>query len=208
MPIKEDTFNKIQVRLTSAVESVRASLEPYGAWIEQMLSVPLRETLTLEVESNPGDAVAEELLQGLPVVSPTKARNSSWRAPIESWSLPPDLSPRIALSLQRERQPKAQPLPVWELDWQDCPVAFKFRGLSRQVISVKIPTVFPPGEMPMLSHFALTTLVHHAPRGCAQSPAVEARSAGQDRTLSRKCVRQDSATRSVRLGHRCARCDY
>jgi hypothetical protein len=152
MPVNHDIVPQVQIRLTSAVESVRASLEPHTAWIEQMLGVPVNETLTLEVESNPGDAVAEELLQGLPVVSATKARNSSWRALIEAWSLPPTLSPRIALSLQRERQPKAQPVPVWELDWQDCPIAFQFRGLTHQVISIKIPTVFPPGEVPMLSH--------------------------------------------------------
>jgi hypothetical protein len=152
MPIRHDVVPRVQVRLTSAVESVRASLEPYGAWIEEMLGMPLSETLTLEVESNPGDAVAEELLQGLAVVSATKARNSAWRALIEAWSIPPSLSPRIALSLQRERQPRAQPLLVWELDWQDAPIALKFRGLTHQVISIKIPTVFPPGEMPVLSH--------------------------------------------------------
>jgi hypothetical protein len=150
--MKEDAFNKLQIRLTSAVESVRASVEPHTSWIEEMLGVPLSETLTLEVESNPGDAVAEDLLAGLPVVSATKARNSAWRAVIESWSLPPDLSPRISLALQRERQPKAQPEPVWELDWQDAPIAFRFQGLSRKVISVKISTIFPPGEMPMISH--------------------------------------------------------
>ncbi|MGA8621549.1 MAG: AAA family ATPase [Candidatus Sulfotelmatobacter sp.] len=41
---------------------------------------------------------------------------------------------------------------VWEFDWQDCPVAFKLRGLARQVVSVKIPVLFPPGDMPMLAH--------------------------------------------------------
>jgi hypothetical protein len=152
MSINHDVVPQVQVRLTSAVDSVRASLEPHTAWIEQMLGVPVNETLTLQVESNPGDVVAEELLQGLPVVSATKARNSAWRALIEAWSLPANLSPRIGLSLQRERQPKAQPVPVWELDWQDAPVAFQFRGLTHPVISAKIPTVFPPGEMPMLSH--------------------------------------------------------
>ena len=76
----------VQIRLTSSVESVRASLEPYREWIEQTIGVPLSETLTLEVDSNPGDAVAEELLQGLPVASVTKARNSSWRSLIEDCS--------------------------------------------------------------------------------------------------------------------------
>ncbi len=122
-----------QIRLTSSVESVRASLEPYREWIEQTIGVPLRDTLTLEVDCNPGDAVAEELLRGLPVASVTRARNSSWRALIEDWALPPGVSPRISASLQRERRPNAPPFPVWELDWQDCPVAFRMRGLSRHV---------------------------------------------------------------------------
>ena len=141
----------VQIRLTSSVESVRASLEPYVGWIEKMLDVPMSETLTLEVDCNPGDAVAEELLQGLPVASVTKARNNSWRTLIKDWSLPPGVSPRISASLQRERKPNAPPFPVWEIDWQDCPVAFKLRGLARKVISVEIPQLFPPGDIPVFS---------------------------------------------------------
>ena len=79
----------VQIRLTSSVESVRASLEPYREWIEQMIGVPLSETLTLEVDSNPGDAIAEELLEGLLLASATKERNRSWRTLIADWSLPP-----------------------------------------------------------------------------------------------------------------------
>ena len=150
MGTKLNIPHKVQIRLTSSAESILASLEPYSRWIEQTLDAPLSETLTLEVDCNPADAVAEELLHGLPVVSATKARNNNWRRLIEGWALPPGVSPRIALSLQRERKPNAPPLPVWELDWQDCPVAFNLRGLSRQVISVKVPVVFPPGDMPIL----------------------------------------------------------
>jgi hypothetical protein len=69
---------------------------------------------------------------------------------IESWALPSGVSPRIAGSLQRERKPSAAPVPVWELDWQDCPVAFKLRGLARYVVSVKVRLIFPPGDMPVL----------------------------------------------------------
>jgi hypothetical protein len=36
------------------------------------------------------------------------------------------------------------------LDWQDCPVAFRLRGLARPVVSVKIPLVFAPGDMPYM----------------------------------------------------------
>ena len=77
MPIKLNM--PVQIRLTSSVESVRASLEPYVGWIEQTIGVPLGETLTLEVDSNPGDAIAEELLEGLLLPSATKERNRSWR---------------------------------------------------------------------------------------------------------------------------------
>src|ERR1700723_1853458 len=149
MPITPTIPAKLQIRLTSAVETILASLAPYAKWIEQMLDAPLSETLTLEVDCNPADLVAEELLQGLPIVAATKARNSHWRTFIEGWTLPPGFSPRIAASMQRERKSNAAPLPVWEPDWQDCPVAFKMRGLSQHVISVKIPLVFPPGDMPI-----------------------------------------------------------
>jgi hypothetical protein len=149
MPITPNITDPLQIRLTSAVETILASLAPYARWIEQMMDAPLSEALTLEVDCNPADAVAEELLHGLPIVAATKARNNNWRTFIEGWALPPDVSPRIAMSIQRERKPNAAPLPVWEPDWQDCPVAFKMRGLARQVVSVEIPLVFPPGDMPI-----------------------------------------------------------
>jgi hypothetical protein len=97
------------------VETIRLSLEPYAQWIEGMLGVPLAGALTLEADCHPADAVAEQLLQGLPVVAATKSRNNPWRALIESWVLPPAASPRIVTSLQRERKPNAPPFPVWEI---------------------------------------------------------------------------------------------
>jgi ATPase family associated with various cellular activities (AAA) len=140
----------VQLRLTSAEELMRTSLEPYAAWIEQTIGVPVGESLILEADCNPGDLVAEELLQGLPIVSATKARNSNWRALIEDWALPSGVGPRIAVSLQRERKFQSGPFPVWDLDWQDCPVALKLRGLLHRVVSVKVPLVFPPSDSPII----------------------------------------------------------
>jgi hypothetical protein len=136
--------DRVQIRLSSAVELIRASLEPYLPWIEETMGVSLGETLILKVESNPGDVVAEQLLPGLVLVSSTKARNDSWQDLIEEWGLPSGISPGIAVSLQRERKPKTASAPVWEIDWQDCPVAFRFTGLGRPVVSVNVPLVFPP----------------------------------------------------------------
>jgi hypothetical protein len=161
MPTAPNIPDKLQIRLTSSVDSILASLEPYTKWIEQTLGAPLCETLTLEVDCNPGDLVAEELLQGLPIASATKARNNNWRKFIEGWTLPPSVSPRIAVSIQRERRPNAPPFSVFELDWQDCPVAVRLRGLARHVISVKIPLVFPPGDMPLSAPSGQHWLIVH-----------------------------------------------
>ena len=66
MATRQSVLGKVQVRLTSSGESILASLEVYAKWIAQMLDAPLSETLTLEVDCNPADSVAEELLEGLP----------------------------------------------------------------------------------------------------------------------------------------------
>src|SRR5579872_1114174 len=99
MAMKPNIPPKVQIRLSSSVESILASLEPYVRWIEETLRVPLSEALILEVDCNPGDVVAEELLPGLAVVASTKERNNAWRTFIEDWQLPSVRSPRIAVSL-------------------------------------------------------------------------------------------------------------
>jgi hypothetical protein len=144
--------HKLQIRLTSSVELMHASVEAYLHWIEQTLGVPLSQTLTLEVDSNPGDIVAAQFLTGLPPASGLRARKRAWDNLIVDWALPSGVSPQIAISLQRERQPKSAPLTVWDMDWQDCPVAFWFKGLKRPVISVKVPVLFPPADVPIISH--------------------------------------------------------
>jgi len=57
--------------------------------------------------------------------------------------------PAGIIRVNRERKLNAAPSPVWEPDWQDCPVALRMRGLARRVISVEIPLVFPPADMPI-----------------------------------------------------------
>lgn len=146
---------KLQIRLTSSVELLRASLDPYLPWIEQTIGVPFAQTLTLEVNSNPGDMVAAQLLKGLPLASGLRARKRSWDNLIEDWALPSGISPRIVVSRQRERQPKTAPVAVWDLDWRDCPIAFRLTGLERPVVSVKVPVVFPPAETSITDHLGL-----------------------------------------------------
>ena len=155
MTIKPDMPQKVQISLTSSVELLRASLDRYLPWIEQTIGVPFAQTLTLEVNTNPGDMVAEQLLQGLPLASGLRARRRSWGNLIEDWALPANVSPRIAVSRQRERQPRTAPIAVWDLDWQDCPIAFRLRGLERPVVSVKVPVVFPLAEAPITGHLGL-----------------------------------------------------
>jgi ATPase family protein associated with various cellular activities (AAA) len=160
MAIKSNFPDRLQVRLSSSAELIRASLEPYIPWIEEMMGAPLDQTLTLEVDGEPGNAVAERLLPGLPLSARTKSRNRSWHSLIEEWALPGGGSPRIAASLLRERRPKTAPATVWELEWQEIPIALKLRGLPRRVVSVNLPVVFPPSELPILESSRHWLIVH------------------------------------------------
>jgi hypothetical protein len=148
MTTKTDNTLKFQVGLTPSVELIRASLEPYLPWIEQTLGINIDQTLTLELRSNPGDIVAERLLKGLPLNRGLRARKDSWDKFIQNWALPMGMSPRIAVSPERERQAKSAPAAVWDISWQECPVALTLKGLERPVISVKVPVVFPSNELP------------------------------------------------------------
>ena len=160
MAIKSKFPDRLQLRLTSSVELIRASLEPHMTWIEEVMGVPLDQTLTLEVDADPGDAVAERLLRGLSLSAGTKTRNRSWLSLIEEWTLPSGGSPRIAASLLRERRPKTAPATVWNLEWQEIPIALKLRGLPRRVVSVNLPVVFPPSELPILESSRHWLIVH------------------------------------------------
>jgi len=160
MAIKSNFPDRLQIRLTSSVELIRASLEPYLAWVEEMIGVPLDQTLTLEVDADPGDTIAECLLPGLQLSARTKTRNRSWQGLIEEWTLPSGGSPRIAASFQRERRPKTAPATVWDLEWQEIPIALKLRGLPRRVVSLNLPVVFPPSELPILESSRHWLIVH------------------------------------------------
>ena len=122
--------------------------------------MPLDQTLTLEVNADPGDTVAERLLPGLPLSAGTKTRNRSWNSLIEEWSLPSGESPRIAVSFQRERRPKTAPATVWTLEWQEIPIALRLRCLPTRVVSVNLPAVFPPSELPILESSRHWLIVH------------------------------------------------
>jgi hypothetical protein len=76
-----------------------------------MLDAPLRETLTLEVDCNPNDAVSEDLLQGIPIVSATKARNGNRRTLIEEWALPPTPAPESMYPSSVSANPMPLPSP-------------------------------------------------------------------------------------------------
>ena len=119
-----------------------------------------RRASRLEVDGEPGNAVAERLVQGLPLSARTKTRNRSWHSLIEEWTLPSGGSPRIAASLQRERRPKTAPATVWELEWQEIPIALKLGDLPRRVVSVNLPAVFPPSEPLMLGSSQHWLIVH------------------------------------------------
>src|SRR5437868_14177164 len=129
--------DKVQVCRTSSVELMRAFIAPHVPWIQERLGVPLDQTVTIEVDSNPADLVAEKLLEGIPIAAESQMRRRCWEALIQDWVLPPGLSPHITVSPKRERKPSVPPASVWDIDWQDCPVAFRLKDFANTAISIK-----------------------------------------------------------------------
>ena len=180
MTSKTDNSLKLQVGLTPSVESIRGSLEPYLPWIEQIIGVPFAQTLTLAMETNPGDIVAERLLEGLPLTSSLRVRKQSWDRFLADWALPSGVSPRIQVGLQRQRQRNAAPSVVFDLDWQECPVALTLKGLESPVISVKVPGGFSSQRS---SAVGVRALADRPPGRCGQIARAGAAGAGGVRAV-------------------------
>ncbi len=49
---------------------------------------------------------------------------------------------------------------VWNLEWQEIPVALRLRALPGRVVSVNLPMVCPPSELPILESSRHWLIVH------------------------------------------------
>ncbi len=202
MAIKSNFPDRLQVRLSSSVELIRASLEPYLAWIEEMVGVPLDQTLTLELEADPGNAVAERLLPGLPLLAGTKARNRSWHSLIEEWTLPSGGSPRIAVSLQRERRPKTAPATRLEPGMAGNSHRPQDGGLAKACRQRESPGGVSAQRTTHTGDIA--ALADCSPPRRRRPAPDYAAGARQGGATPRNHVRSNSAGRTLRLGHACA----
>ena len=66
MAMKSKIPDKVQVRLTSSIETILASLPPYAKWIEEMLGALLSDTLTLELTVIPVISLLNGFCRGCP----------------------------------------------------------------------------------------------------------------------------------------------
>jgi hypothetical protein len=90
---------------------------------------------------------------------------------------------------------------VWDLDWQDCPVAFRLQSLARHVISVKTPLVFPPSDMPISTPSGQHRFIVHRDDAAKVLLLKQEVQEQTERYLETACVLGSPAS-SIRLGRR------
>jgi hypothetical protein len=119
-----------------------ASLEPHRPWLESVLGCPLGEALTFEFQLPFGQLAAESLLDGVRLDRGCLDGAATLRPAITRWTLPPGVSPRIALEPSRDRDaPMLERRGAWDPHWKEIPVAVWFEGLAHAAVAVDIPFV-------------------------------------------------------------------
>ncbi len=118
-----------ELQFAPAAAAMRACVERYQKWIEQILERPLAETFTLHLETPLLHGLALELLASVPVETSLIERTRSARATIRAWKLPPGDSPRIRL------QPGKDGGGDWAIEWRECPVALWLGDLAAPVVA-------------------------------------------------------------------------
>ena len=137
----------VQIRLTPAVQSVVATIQPYVGWIEEIVGTSYGNTVTLEFFPNPSVCIAQDLLPGASTTLAEQDGGITWREHVTGWHLPPDISPRIRVSRCRKPQPGGLPLTSWAVEWQECPVAVTLRGVKHDIVVINVPANFPGDAM-------------------------------------------------------------
>jgi hypothetical protein len=76
---------------------MNATLATHRPWVESVLACPLTDAMILETEFPFGDLIVEDLLPGNPLNAQSRFAAKILREQLDRWSLPPDVTPRVAL---------------------------------------------------------------------------------------------------------------
>jgi hypothetical protein len=134
--------NISQLRFAPAVQSMLDFIAPYRGWIEKMVGTSFSNTVTFELETPLTQTVVSKFLKGARLDRLSSGQNTASLKSIRRWSVPPGISPRVALSRSRDDQALLSARrTAWTAEWIECPVALWLRGLRNAMVAVNVPYV-------------------------------------------------------------------
>jgi ATPase family associated with various cellular activities (AAA) len=134
-------------QLASKPAIMREFVESFRPWIESVLQVELAQAVMFEFDFGMAHVAGPHLVSNLLLGRSEESPQAQIQRHLESVEFPPDFMPAIAVSPYRKPGGSLKRRRVqWSGEWRDCPVAFRFRGLTAPVVVARFPYSHGPHD--------------------------------------------------------------
>lgn len=131
--------NTVQLLIAPPVVAIREFLNQYQTWLEAVVGCPLADAVTFEFHLPFPHLVLDEMFRGIPLDSRCIPYTRALRPVVTRWGLPPGISPRIELSMSRNRDAGvAEGSFGWDPHWKETPVAVWLKGCRHALVSAMV----------------------------------------------------------------------
>ena len=132
----------VEVLIAPPALAIEQFLGRHGAWIETVTGCAMAESITFEFYLPFDDLVVSRVFDGISLDRRSVSYTSALMPVVDRWEIPPDTSPRIALSLSRNRDAGvAQSTFGWEPEWRGTPLAIWLKGCSHGFVYANVPYI-------------------------------------------------------------------
>jgi hypothetical protein len=131
--------NPVQLLIAPPTVAIREFLSRHEIWLEAVVGCPLADAITFEFHLPFSHLVLSEMFRGIPVDGRCIPYTKALQSVVTRWSLPPGISPRIELSMSRNREAGvAEGRFGWAPQWKDTPVAAWLKGCTHALVSTMV----------------------------------------------------------------------
>jgi DNA polymerase III delta prime subunit len=132
----------LEVLIASPALAIEQFLGRHRRWIETVTGCPAAESITFEFYLPFDDLVLSRMFEGIPLDRRSVLYTAALAPVVDRWEIPPETSPRIALSLSRNRDAGiAQSTFGWEPEWRSTPLAIWLKGCTHGFVYANVPYV-------------------------------------------------------------------
>jgi hypothetical protein len=131
--------NPVQLLIAPPAVAIREFLSRHHSWLEAVVGCPLADAVTFEFHLPFSHLVLDEMFKGIPLDSRCIPYTKALEPVVTRWGLPPGISPRIELSMSRNREAGvAEGRFGWAPQWKDTPVAVWLDGCTHALVSAMV----------------------------------------------------------------------